>query len=894
MTTFTGDGNANTANATNGTLNGFTGGSSADLTDGTADLINGLGGHDTIIGGGGDDTINGGEGDDLISGRFGFDMLDGGNGIDTHSLTHFDGATNWDMTTGVVTFEGFATTETALNFENAILGNGADTITGNAAANYILGNGGADALSGGLGNDTLEGGSGVDLLEGGGGADSLNGGSEGDEFVYTSLSDAANDTIDGGSQEGGRDTLVISVGPGDTDFSNASIISTGTTSIEGLRFGNVFFAGAIFNASQFNETGISTALNIRGVGVAANVTINNANGLFSAAAFTFENWFAINRIFLNGGTGNDSITGSTGTDWIFGGGGNDLLEGGLGNDLLEGGLGDDSLVFDAGADSLVGNEGNDTFFLSDVSHIAGDTIDGGADNGGTQDALTISSSGAFNLTGITFESVGTTSIERLTLSSFSQSVTLDAGQFSATGISTALTLRSTLLNSGVTVVINNANGTFNASAFQFLFWDASNERLEINGGTGADNITGTTLWDRLNGGGGSDTLQGGNGDDTLGGGAGSDLINGGFGNDLIYGHTQALQTGVLDGDTLSGDDGNDVLISADGADVLFGGTGNDTLEANSGNDSIYGGTGNDSMTGGFGNDHFVVNDAGDIAVEGEAEGEDTSWVGVSGWTNGAHIEIVRMFDTAASVTGSATNEQLVANAGLVVGSMLDGAGGDDVLWGSAFADTLIGGEGADVFRGGAGADSMVGGAGVDIFVVNDLGDVITELAGGGFDTAYITVDNYVLPDSGGAFAANLEVAYLAGTAVALNGSSSAENMVANPTAGSVLAGLGGNDILYGSNFADTLTGGIGSDQLNGYGGADLFRFFEAVWGNDWVLDFSAAQGDKLVFGAASGVTSFGQLVQGTQDGWLLLSFGGNSIWLYGAASITAADVVFSG
>ncbi len=414
----------------------------------------------------------------------------------------------------------------------------------------------------------------------------------------------------------------------------------------------------------------------------------------------------------------------------------------------------------------------------------------------------------------------------------------------------------------------------------------------MNGGGGADELRGAGGADSILGGTGNDTLDGGAQNDTLMGEAGRDLINGGDGHDSIWGNTQIAPTGSSDGDTLSGDDGNDSVVGADGADVLFGGAGNDTLRGNAGADSIYGGAGNDSMVGGTGNDHFVVLNLGDIAVENAAAGDDTSWVGISGWTNGAEIEIVRMFDSAASVTGSGSNEQIVANAGLGAGSVLNGAGGDDVLWGSAFADTLDGGGGNDIFRGGAGADSMIGGLGVDIFVVEELGDVIVEAVGGGFDTAYITVDNYVLPESGGAFAANLEVAYLAGTAVFLNGSSSGENMVANPTAGSVLAGFGGNDILYGSNFGDSFTGGTGGDQLNGYGGADQFRFVEAAWGQDIIWDFASAQGDKLVFSAASGVTAFGQLTQGTQGGWLLLSFGGNSILLNGVTGITAADVVF--
>ena len=57
MATFTGTNNPDTANATTGTLIGFTGGTVAELQDAIGDTFNGLGGIDTIIAGSGDDTV---------------------------------------------------------------------------------------------------------------------------------------------------------------------------------------------------------------------------------------------------------------------------------------------------------------------------------------------------------------------------------------------------------------------------------------------------------------------------------------------------------------------------------------------------------------------------------------------------------------------------------------------------------------------------------------------------------------------------------------------------------------------------------------------------------------------------------------------------------------------
>jgi serralysin len=80
--------------------------------------------------------------------------------------------------------------------ENAIGGNGNDTIVGNQANNWLTGGGGSDTLSGGAGDDTLVGGNGADWLLGGDGNDSL----------YGELSDLS---LQGGV---GSDTLYLPTG----------------------------------------------------------------------------------------------------------------------------------------------------------------------------------------------------------------------------------------------------------------------------------------------------------------------------------------------------------------------------------------------------------------------------------------------------------------------------------------------------------------------------------------------------------------------------------------------------------------------------------------------------------------------------------------------------------
>jgi Ca2+-binding RTX toxin-like protein len=49
------------------------------------------------------------------------------------------------------------------------------------------------------------------------------------------------------------------------------------------------------------------------------------------------------------------------------------------------------------------------------------------------------------------------------------------------------------------------------------------------------------------------------------------------------------------------------------------------------------------------------------------------------------------------------------------------------------------GAGNDTLNGGAGVDTLVGGAGNDTYVVDNAGDVVTEVASGGSDTVQAAV-----------------------------------------------------------------------------------------------------------------------------------------------------------
>jgi len=139
-------------------------------------------------------------------------------------------------------------------------------------------------------------------------------------------------------------------------------------------------------------------------------------------------------------------------------------------------------------------------------------------------------------------------------------------------------------------------------------------------------------------------------------------------------------------------------------------------------------------------------------------------------------------------------------------SLLGGTGNDTLL-GNGGNDTLLGEEGDDRLNGGVGADSMLGGDGDDIYVVDNAGDTVVELADEGTDVIE-AVSSYTLTSG-----SSLEVLRLTG----LSNTSGSGNALANS-----LFGNAGNNVLNGLGGNDTLDGGAGDDTLLGGDGEDVF------------------------------------------------------------------------
>jgi Ca2+-binding RTX toxin-like protein len=314
-------------------------------------------------------------------------------------------------------------------------------------------------------------------------------------------------------------------------------------------------------------------------------------------------------------------------------------------------------------------------------------------------------------------------------------------------------------------------------------------------GTGArDVLVGATNADTLEGRGGNDYLDGQGDNDRLYGEAGDDTLKGVGGNDY-----------------LDGGSGNDYLEGGGGNDNLKGGSGNDNLKGNGGNDTLDGETGNDNLRGGSGNDLYIVDSLEDRITEDFNEGIDTVNALISGYILPPNVENLQSDHTEGDfyAAGNQLNNILQGSRAYLL-TPQGGFAANNIFYGHGGNDNLYGYGGDDYLDGGTGNDVMVGGTGNDKYVVDSVGDVVSEtnesaifdhdyypeliVFPSGVDTVYSFV-NYTLPD----YVENLE---LWGNSEIGKGNNLNNHIVGN-SANNILDGSGGDDVMKGGYGNDT-------------------------------------------------------------------------------------------
>ncbi|CAN7610806.1 M10 family metallopeptidase C-terminal domain-containing protein [Neorhizobium sp. LjRoot104] len=796
------------------------------------------------IGNGAANTITGGAGNDTLNGGVGADTLIGGAGDDTYVIDNAGDSVTENAD------EGTDTIKTALasyslaavaDVENLTytgvaaftgIGNGlANTIRGGAGADILDGGAGADTLIGGVGNDTYvvdalgdivseAANAGIDLIKTVLSAYELTGIANVEKLTFIGAGDfvgtgnalanvvsggSGNDTLDGGT---GSDTLIG--GAGDDTY----IVDIATDVVTELA----------------NEGSDTVQTGLAALTLAANVEnlVYTGSGNFAGTGNALANT-------ITGGAGNDTLNGGAGADTLIGGSGNDIyvidnvgdaivesaaqgsdtmqtalasytlganvenltytgtvaftgtgnnldntITGGAAVDTLSGGDGDDTLDGKAGADILIGGTGDDTYIVDNAADAVTENADEGVDTIRTALAayslaskvnienLTYIGAAAFSGTGNALDNIITGSLLAANM--------LDGGAGADTLQGGRANDTYTVDNADDLVIEDVGGGTdlIKTTLTSYSLVPFSNVENLTFAGAGNFSAIGNSQRNVIIAGAGNDTLDGGAGADTLVGGTGNDIYIVDMATDVV---TEAAGAGTDEIRTSLATYSIAALVNVENLAYTgsenFTGTGNgaaNTITGGAGNDTLNGGVGADTLIGGAGYDTYVIDNTGDSVTENADEGTDTIKTALASYSLAAVADVENLTYTGvAAFTGI----------------------------GNGLANTIRGGAGADILDGGAGADTLIGGVGNDTYVVDALGDIVSEAANAGIDLIKTVLSAYELTGI-----ANVEKLTFIGAGDFVG----TGNALAN-----VVSGGSGNDTLDGGTGSDTLIGGAGDD-----------------------------------------------------------------------------------
>lgn len=668
---------------------------------------------------------------------------------------------------------------------------------------YLLA--GDDRIIGSSGNDKLLGFKGNDSIEGGAGADNLDGGLGINTVSYAGSSTAVSVTLNG------KLSATVSGGDadGDTVVNFQSVTgSAHDDSLTGDSGNNLLDGGAgndTMTGLDGNDTYIVDSLGdtiVEGNGKKAGIDTVIAKIDYSLGLNS-----NLENLSLFSGSGNINASGNELNNVITGNDGDNRLDGAAGVDTLIGGLGDDTYIVDllkTGSsaklvDKIVekAGQGNDTLRLTP-------TLDLGLRKaitlklGNYLDNLDAQDTGAnwLNLTGNGLDNILTGNDAANILDGGKGADELHGG--AGADIYLVDNLGDTVHEVAsadidlVKIKIAVADGSFSLGEFV--------ENAELISSV-AFKVIGNGLDNKITGNSKSNTIEGGGGADNLDGGAGSDSVS--------YATSSAGVNVTLNGKlqaTVSGGD-------ADGDSVfnfenIIGSAHADTLIGDSGANILDGGEGADQLTGGDGNDTYLVDDPGDVIVEGNGKkaGKDTIIASIDYVLgNNSNLENLTLSGSGhINATGNELDNTIIGNDG---DNILDGgSGGKDTLKGGKGNDTYI----LELIKSGSNAvyrDTFVekAGEGSDSLILHSVADLGLSAA-----VTLTLADNIEILDASDTGINRLN----------LTGNIGDNTLVGN-AADNVLDGRGGKDILKGGAGNDTYKVDSIDDEIVETGVSDI-------------------------------------------------------------------------
>jgi Ca2+-binding RTX toxin-like protein len=522
----------------------------------------------TLDGGAGDDTLRGGDGNDILLGGSGNDFVDGNIGSDTANLGAGDDVFGWDPGDGSDIVEGDSGTD-ALQFNGS-----------NVGENMVLSASGSHAvLTRNVGAITMDlhGMENVNIRALGGVDNIVIGDMTGSGVKQIHVDLGAFD----GSDDASADTVTVALTAADDAF--AFGVPTGSATINALGAQVVvdnmgvgdrlaIDGGAGNDSVTANGTSADDVISIARDGTAS-IAVVSGNGPIVDVT-------NVEQLLVEGGAGNDTIVGQngiatlthltidggTGNDTITGGDGADLLLGGDGNDLVNGARGNDTAQLGAGDDTFVWNPGDGSDIVE--GDTGSDTLQFNGSNIGEDMVLSASGSHALLTRNVAAITMDLHGMETVNIRALGGTDNITVGDMTGTDVKQ----------------VNLDLGATDGSP------DTQLDNVVINGTSGSDVIT----------------LSMRDGALVVGGLQEEVVIKNFDPNDGI--HIAGLGgDDVIDASALGAGGPQIILDGGEGDDILIGGAGNDILVGGTGDDILLGGGGVDVLDGGPG-DNILIQD----------------------------------------------------------------------------------------------------------------------------------------------------------------------------------------------------------------------------------------------------------------------------------------------